>query len=846
MADDDLIGPVDSGPDPAVEVVNTSTGQREVVRLSVAQSNPSTFEVLGGQDVALELGAGLATEAALGAAPVEAVLEERTILPFAEQDRISEDIAAQVAEERYGGVGNMFRAGIEGGLSGATFGLSDLLLNAGDTELELRETRDRLRTNSTAYAAGRLAGTVAPALLSGGTGFAGNIARLSPAGRISALAGRVAGGGLRVFRGAAAGAFEGMADAIGSQVARESLEADPDFSAGALLGAAGQGALIGAATGGLLSGALRGGDALIRRGAEREARALALTEELTEAAAAARRKPVIGKRLLRETRKAREAAGELGGEGVPLGAIMGRRARKDLPEQWKGLLSQIDDDTVGVVRREAGEIVPGAEIGAALPAGASLEDQLAATLAMGREGVPIAGMRGAAAQARRRAPEPLTAFPRGRQVADLLDNQRVRGALGTDHGVVSKQAGKLVREYQDAADAAKAWMTDYGTAIGAGNMSEVTIDQLARKVDDALEEKGAEVLAALDEARAKLDNVTADLRQLAGPELGPDGLPLPAPPRTRSQIARAVREQTRETGARGWVSRATEATETALGVAEVAEDLGMFRGLGLRSLPVVGPVMSWYLKLKTGAKALGLGGDRLVGGRVARAAAAANKARDQITDAVGRAAKGTLRTLARAPATPVTAAATATEIANLLSSHDGEVVGLAAELGEDLPSDVQLALDAQARRAREYLIAHAPRNPLEGTPVAGRWRPGPLELRDWMRRKNAVTDPMAALEIVLGGGGDGLSELEAEAVREVYPAIWAAARDDLLDRADELAANLPEHRRALLSHYFGLPLSLSAVPGYPPPTSQLAPSPDMAGAPPAVTASPLAASADRS
>lgn len=172
--------------------------------------------------------------------------------------RASEQGRGELAEERYGGIGGAVEAGIQGGLRGATFGLSDVV----QTALGDGATRERLAglksVNPTVSAVSEIGGAIAPAILSGGAGAAGTAARLTPAGRAAALGERVmkigADKGLaaKVATAGLGAGLEGAAQNVGSYLSDVAL-GNKKLSAEGALGAGLDGAMWGAAAGGALA-----------------------------------------------------------------------------------------------------------------------------------------------------------------------------------------------------------------------------------------------------------------------------------------------------------------------------------------------------------------------------------------------------------------------------------------------------------------------------------------------------------------------------------------------------------------------------------------------------------------
>lgn len=140
-------------------------------------------------------------------------------------------------EERYGGF--QARNLVESGLSGATLGLSDIIA-AGIDPVGTRERRER----GVGTTAAGIAGAVIPALLMGGTGAAGALARLTPAG-MATRAGVAVGKRAGLVMGFAS---EGAMYGAGQGVSNVALSDDP-VNAELLMGEIGGNAIYGAALG---------------------------------------------------------------------------------------------------------------------------------------------------------------------------------------------------------------------------------------------------------------------------------------------------------------------------------------------------------------------------------------------------------------------------------------------------------------------------------------------------------------------------------------------------------------------------------------------------------------------
>lgn len=179
------------------------------------------------------------------------------------QLRSAAEVKSQRLQEKHGGIGEQAITLAEGAASGATFGLSDVALDAAGAD-----TAGRAVANPTTRGAGEVLGVVAPVVLSGGTGSAAALARLTPAAKIAAGAAKAEGLVARGVRGvmgtgklatvteraaalATSGAIEGAAFGAGRAVSDAAL-GDTPLTAEKLLSAAEHGAMWGGATGGVL------------------------------------------------------------------------------------------------------------------------------------------------------------------------------------------------------------------------------------------------------------------------------------------------------------------------------------------------------------------------------------------------------------------------------------------------------------------------------------------------------------------------------------------------------------------------------------------------------------------
>lgn len=169
-------------------------------------------------------------------------------------------------ETEYGDVGSQIATGAEGVAQGATMGLYGLAADRVGGADYRAERQLREEANPITAVTANVAGAVAPALLSGGTGALGAAVRLTPAGRLANLSGRLAtqlapattAG--RIGLGAALGAGEGAIDNAARQVFDDLGAGNVDGFAERALDAAWEGAKWGGLFGGGLTAAGEAGE----------------------------------------------------------------------------------------------------------------------------------------------------------------------------------------------------------------------------------------------------------------------------------------------------------------------------------------------------------------------------------------------------------------------------------------------------------------------------------------------------------------------------------------------------------------------------------------------------------
>lgn len=114
-------------------------------------------------------------------------------------------------------------------------------------------------------------------------------------------------------------------------------------------------------------------------------------------------------------------------------------------------------------------------------------------------------------------------------------------------------------------------------------------------------------------------------------------------------------------------------------------------------------------------------------------------------------------------------------------------------------------LETLAAKRLTFLASKLPRKP----DVAGlgtgpdRWQPSDMLMRAAARYMIAVEDPIGVVERLATGQ---ITPEDAEAMREVYPEMYADIRQQIITQLPTLRATLPYHRRLALSIFSGAPV----------------------------------------
>lgn len=277
----------------------------------------------------------------------------------------------------------------------------------------------------------------------------------------------------------------------------------------------------------------------------------------------------------------------------------------------------------------------------------------------------------------------------------------------------------------------------------------------------------------------------------------------------------------------------------ALGhLANAGTALEVLRAMGVHvpdvsAIPVIGPVLSLYLKARAAMGIL-----KRKGGSIGRStegviAAKAAETQDRINAAVGAAFEGAGKSAKRNAMaaggvggalayklfpgggkeqgkTPVQLYhARMDEIAR--AQQPGAVAAAVADRIHTADPAMQDAIAAQVQRGIDFIASKAPLQTMQATliPGDGKWHPSKAALDEWAKYIAAVHDPAGVLEDLARGV---VSMESAEALRVVYPELFAKAQQMLLANAEKIRATLPYPRRILIATVYRVPVDGTMTP----------------------------------
>ncbi len=842
-------------------------------------------------------------------------------------------------EEVYGGTRGAVRAAAQGFLSGATVGVSDMLLSDMESPETVRGFED---VNPGAHMAGEIVGAVGTALAvpggagaraggSGGQGLARAILSNSPAGLATrageSLAARGAGRGALAEIGSAGVGYgvEGAIYGSGQYLSDVVLERK-DLSAEAFVGAMSEGAMWGGGTGAAFTGLARGAGSLrnvMQRRAAGEAIPTTTLDKITPKRELA--KDAVKRDTLRNTVPegklagakeapiARDTARDLIPEGklapkprkerVREGTHQAMDAEMDRQLAFASELERKAEQTMMGKRAAAMRDDADTMIDRAIGGGrnvtdaafdvetAEIADRLAKLKASREKAMQWvkgikeknpqipgevlgkadeAGMRvgDAWSDGRIRRSDQAREHARygfGRGLEDLRGDTLMKQKLGRDtifdDGPMPAPLSDEFRTLRDAnptivdevpLPGLPPPMTMRGTpptpvpgmARGTPPLGlEAQFPSTAAALRSEQPSLARQILGEPDplDALSAKPGIPRDIAEVAEFEKAQHDLMVTMKGRLSPEDAARLGRESEKYASRA--QRATEAAESPLGrMADMAAGMEVLQSLGVAGLPdvdnipVIGPLLGWYLKARAARRGLEKVG--ILKGPVAEVARKGKGTRDRASDAIVKFLSGAEKVGRKAP--KVAAFGSAAVLSSPLWDAEGTkrkadknaheaMRDRLAELDEArrLPDLVMQRLAQQfplgdaalqaeiakvVNRKLDFLASKAPVDTREPNPMGlddGPQQFSQVEVEEFARYVRAADDPASVLEDLAEGQ---LTYEAAETLREVYPALYAEVQEEMLDQIHALRAALPYERRVSLSIAFGIPVEPAMSP----------------------------------
>lgn len=657
-------------------------------------------------------------------------------------------------QKQYGeGLGNELQAGAEGVARGLTLGLSD---EVADLAGAGRGVQQRKIRSPLAAGGGEFVGVVAPALVTGGGSLA---AKGAAAVGKATVKGALKQAGAAAIRGGAEGVAYGAASGLTEAVSEHALEGTP-LNGEHVLSTIGSHALYGGLTGGVVGG-----------GAS-----------------------LVGSALRGTAQAAKSMASRVASKSEGVAGTFDDLAKLDRP----GLRAA----------REA-ELATIAEAKSA--AKATIADDLAALRAESKKSTWWLHSPDAEAKA--------VSWKADKRIRSLLDNPK-----------------DMIDQVRSVRSALRQQETGLASFISRADEVRLSAIQ-AHGVEGAATSARVKALADAERVLARNKAMQAKLDDIIKP---------PASPRLT-----AIEDAADNLLAGG----------TKKGLPQQLLQGAVFSGVTGLASPVVGPLLGSLLGAKVagavGEAALGKLGGKL-SGAAAMGAKAVQGAVTLFTSPAGKSIAGEL--IANIPGHPGQWAKTpgATKVLTSVSYASPEavksrpqrpqaptknpLVSAYRDRERELSSQVQPGPDGRpvmslpartalherlsgvaavnpmladkmetvAARRIEYLASKLPKRPDMGLPLGpDRWQPSRFAMASFARTAAAVEDPVGVLHRLSDGT---LSPEDAEALRTVYPEMYADAQRQVMERLPELRETMPYARRLTLSILMGVPVDPAMAP----------------------------------
>lgn len=273
---------------------------------------------------------------------------------------------------------------------------------------------------------------------------------------------------------------------------------------------------------------------------------------------------------------------------------------------------------------------------------------------------------------------------------------------------------------------------------------------------------------------------------------------------------------------------------------EALRAVGIHTPFDVDQIPVIGPIMGAYLKLRAALTVFKKAGFKVPLAGEARVAAGAARGREQVASAVDKlfagGAKATGATARQviapqawravdvlkrslhddgqrrpAASAPEMAKARAQELTAAVANPAAITAAVRKSLADVRDPDVLAAVTAVAMRRVTYLDKHSPQPPPPTVLGRSEWNPSPTETERFARRVRAAFAPESVLHDIADGT---ITPEGAETLREVYPRLYAEAQARMIDQAAKMQARLPHATVVKLSVLFRAALTASLEPAH--------------------------------
>jgi hypothetical protein len=253
-------------------------------------------------------------------------------------------------------------------------------------------------------------------------------------------------------------------------------------------------------------------------------------------------------------------------------------------------------------------------------------------------------------------------------------------------------------------------------------------------------------------------------------------------------------------------------------------------------IPVIGPVLGAYLKLRAAHGVLGKFGIR-VPGPVGKIAAIGSRVQGKASEVihsivthapsaakvVERASPSLTTTLSRPLWEPLEGGSRADAKGDPLKLYKQRLEELDRAMSDPegtrqkildsipAPPTVAAAIADKKMAQLEYLHSVAPADPRGPTVRPSETRVNSVEIRRFAEQKRAVEAPVEHVKDMIDGRA---SPLGVEAIKKVYPRLYQQMQDELVDKLSEATGPIPFARLIRAALVFDVPLDTKTTPEY--------------------------------